>query len=907
MDAIVNDIISSSPSSLALCFPPDQGHSVLSTTSLDAPGSPLSDVPDDLSDCSEAKADQFRIRPLLMTNIDSVQPSCSNAMEGFGKDGSLFDSSFKRRVTRSQTKKQDLAEKITTPPTPWPKRSIPSPISPIGEEFSASPRLRKKRKSNADSLITKKAKRASLVVKLSVPSLGRLIFSQLKQTSLDENTSDQAISASDFDHAPVMKFPDIPTGKVPPGGRTELCILEQRAYVPCNPPTATPNHGPGLDVPMTMRASPSGVEHSELVALAKRLVTPPTDFDQRPDPSSRPEVWAETRQELCETLHYFRAWHGGTYCTGGYAWGVLHDKSPHARDFNDGIVVLSRAGGGMVRDKDTEEMVIGRDQAENSQSASLRNSMKYRNPVVLITGADNPLMRCKPPHTYCVLDYFKPTHIWCEKSGGRVIMRYRFEKLNLSKPSWWLVGEQAVPLGSLPPPVVQRCTSCGNVFDQVYLQGWMCLHAPCRSFWKLQNGKEPVEHDLLYDPRFIKQKTHWPNENHNYSLTSNNVQLSGHFVAGENCSKAYWSGMVCPQCGRCILRISWMCWDCGCGFQKKPPHTLIPAEALVDPYFPLTDEYSLSRDFSSPLVTLEVRFLHGYRINVFTIPGINGFVAHLIANKPVVEEQGGPNDMFEELQQTDIGLRRRPLGGGLSKGEAFTRHFAVNYGMPYKFIAATSSEPFEGAAHAITATRSRLNWASQLMVGQEHREFNEVLALGYFEEQRINYHDDGEFGLGPTIATLSLGAPGTMKIRMKARHYNGVSKQGIYNDSLPMPGCDKYAERLAAVDELARLKATDKKEYSARLRTLPKNLGLKSGGNSKDAITMMLGHGDIVIMHGADIQKYYEHSVEHAGKLRFALTCRYIDPDSLSEADKPKYPIAPDAGNYDGTRVGGVA
>jgi hypothetical protein len=305
-----------------------------------------------------------------------------------------------------------------------------------------------------------------------------------------------------------------------------------------------------------------------------------------------------------------------------------------------------------------------------------------------------------------------------------------------------------------------------------------------------------------------------------------------------------------------------------------------------------------------PNVKLMVDFQHNYRINKYTLPGIDGFVTHFIANKPIVEEAGGPNDMFEELQTCDIGLRRRSLGHSQTKGDTFTRHFVVNYGMPYKFVAATSSMSFDGAANAITSTRSRLNWASKFIAADTHQDFNEVLALGYFEQQKISYHDDGEFGLGPTIATLSLGAPGTMKLRMKAKHYNGVSKAGNYEDDDPKPGCEKYAERLAAAPGLATLKAAAPKEYRQRLKSIAKELGLKPNGQAKDAINMTLGHGDIVIMHGSEIQKYYEHAVEHGGKLRFALTCRYIDPDSLKEADKPEYEVAPDTGVYDGSKVG---
>jgi hypothetical protein len=96
------------------------------------------------------------------------------------------------------------------------------------------------------------------------------------------------------------------------------------------------------------------------------------------------------------------------------------------------------------------------------------------------------------------------------------------------------------------------------------------------------------------------------------------------------------------------------------------------------------------------------------------------------------------------------------------------------------------------------------------------------------------------------------------------------------------------------------LKATDRDAYRAKKRALPDDLGLESKGTAEPLI-ITLGHGDIVIMHGTDIQKYFEHEVEHKGKLRYALTCRYIDPDSLAPQDRPTYVVRPDDGTYDGS------
>ncbi|KAH4176862.1 hypothetical protein HBH43_044800 [Parastagonospora nodorum] len=690
-------------------------------------------------------------------------------------------------------------------------------------------------------------------------------------------------------------------------------------------------------------------QHSELYKISERLFANRKPGLKKPAPSGNPEVWAAGRQELCETLHYYRSYQSGCYANGGFARGFMFDKIAHARDYIDNDVVISRAGGGLVKDTDSGQMKSGKDQADQGPVVTaLKNCITHCNPVVLITGADNPHMPSQPPHQYCVLDYFKPTHIWVEKSNNNKIVRYRFEKLNTEKKSWWSPENEdsQVELGSLDPPIQETCDSCCELSMQVYLNGWMCLQPNCSAFWHIiqESGsgsykisREPDEAELIYDPRFLKQKTPWLNDNMEYSLKFDRPEISDYALPGESTSQSFSSGIVCPDCGRCNSRIAWTGWECStpnCNYKLKHPHSLISAKSLHEAFWPLSASYTHSRDFSSPLLDVSISLAHGYRINRYQIPGLDGFITHMVANKIVVEEDGGPSTMFEELQKTDIGLRRRIMPNGQLKGDTYCRHFNVNYGMPYKFIAATDSRPFEGAARPINATRSRLIWATKLLAAQETArqriapnstnyhalfaqqtekimqepthplEFNEVLALGYFESQKINYHDDGEFGLGPTIATLSLGAPGTMRIRMKARHYHGVSSAaGLYDEAPPIPGCSQYEARLALQPELDALKLSDPKAYRVRLKEMPKQLALKHSGNAKDVLKMELGHGDIVVMHGADVQKYYEHSVEHAGKLRFALTCRYIDPESLKEADKPGYEVGPDLLGYNGAKL----
>ncbi|KAK7515443.1 hypothetical protein IWZ03DRAFT_441940 [Phyllosticta citriasiana] len=635
---------------------------------------------------------------------------------------------------------------------------------------------------------------------------------------------------------------------------------------------------------------------------------PPKDpGSSKPPPMCEPEVWADGRQALCETLPYYHAYQSGGYVTGGFAYGFMVDKESSPRDYMDSEVLISRAGGGLSRDANSGSMVRGSDQSlKSSQVQGVRSSMDSFNPVAIISGDRNPQAPCAMPHPYNVLDWFKPAYVWAEKSSGHVVIKYRFEKLDKNKQSWWMPQGLSEPakLGSLPAPEVKTCDVCLESSTRIYLQGWMCLQPQCIKFWEI-GGSEPDEASLLYDPRFLKQYTSWPHSSAPQPLRPEPMQLGSLPILGDDVSWAAGKGIACPDCGRCNSREAWKGWKCGnpaCSFEYSLPHLSIPPSAIRNPYDPASRGYTSSKDqVLSSGISLKVEFTNNYRIHKYIIPGIPGFVAHFIANGTVNEERDGPDDMWTELQSTEIGLCRRPLQCSTLRGPMLTQHFSVNYGMPYKFIASTESRSFEDACKAIKDSRSRLNWAARQCVPGHGNEFNELLALGYFERQGIDYHDDGEKGLGPTIATLSLGSTSNMRIRMKSKHHNGATKSGAYVDLPPLIGCLKYEERKAAHDILEQLRAEGELDAAKyRVKQLPKELGLKSKGNAKDVLNMFLRHGDIVIMHGAAIQQYFEHTVEHSGKLRFALTCRYIDPESLPPADKPNYTVEADQGVYDG-------
>jgi hypothetical protein len=223
------------------------------------------------------------------------------------------------------------------------------------------------------------------------------------------------------------------------------------------------------------------------------------DANPKPPPSGEPKVWADSRQELCETLPYYQAHKAGGYISGGFAHGFMFDKNAHCRDYMDSDVLICRAGGNMKEDEETGELVLSSNQSEEKgQPVSVRNSMTQNKFVPLLTGQDNPKMPSQPPYQYSMLGPFKPTYIWSEELNGYIMVRYRFER-KPGEPSWWMPKDAtySTARGELPDPVMQICSSCNRDFPQVYLNGWMCLNSKCDQFWSLPSGHKPTDRDNL--------------------------------------------------------------------------------------------------------------------------------------------------------------------------------------------------------------------------------------------------------------------------------------------------------------------------------------------------------------------------------------------------------------------------
>ncbi|KAF2430802.1 hypothetical protein EJ08DRAFT_697013 [Tothia fuscella] len=636
-----------------------------------------------------------------------------------------------------------------------------------------------------------------------------------------------------------------------------------------------------------------------------------------------PPVAAMGRRDLCETLPYYRSYQSAASTSNGIVTAFMFDGQGHCRDYMDSTVIIARTGGGLEKDVKSGEMKTKGDQSENALIKCIQNGVKYCNPVVVIVGEGNKTAHCKIPYAYNVVPWYKSTDLWSERDGAHRIFKFRLEILNEGEPSWMrpVGAAYQFKLGEIGEPYVEECPGCNESSPQMYLNGWMCLRFECKLFWRFTDGSTPVANDLKYDPRFLKKKTSWKISKGPWPLKPKSWALLEQDHLGKDVSWEAARGICCKDCGMCGSRVHWDFWVCPntkCNLKLSLPHKVIQPHQIRDWLRPLSSAYMLSEDYCHEAVDCTVDFAYNYRRVKFEIPGVEGWIKHWVANETVVKEPGGPGDMFVSMQEENCYLKRHSMPHGMLKGESSCNHFTANFGMPYKFIASAATRSFEDAPTAVRSARSRMNWARRVSVGEESEEFNEVLALVIFSPTDTipQYHDDGESSLGRTIATLSLGAPAEMTLRMKPGHFRGTNTRTtsgqsanlVFNDKEPpIPLCHNYEARKTAYDQLQALKlAGDLVGYEKRKRELPNELGISNKGNQKPVITMRLKYGDMVSMHGAKIQTYYEHAVtpEKESFLRFALTCRQILSGHLPQSEMPGYEIGRDPGWYDGGLLG---
>jgi hypothetical protein len=238
----------------------------------------------------------------------------------------------------------------------------------------------------------------------------------------------------------------------------------------------------------------------------------------------------------------------------------MFDSVGVGREYMDQDVIIARMGGHMESDPKTG-LVTQKDdhKMEAKQPQSVLNNIIHNNPIVIVCGDKYVGSITKMPERYCVLGWFKPTHVWAEKTMFKkktmTTIRYRFERLSRAEPSWHFAAPESIvapPLGTDLELPIRTCSACTRSCPQVYLIDWMCTNPDCTTFWERSNGQNAPTGDLDCHPAFLLHRTTWERENTPFDLGPGVPKMGEHI--GDNLSAVMTRGIVCPDCGRCNSR-----------------------------------------------------------------------------------------------------------------------------------------------------------------------------------------------------------------------------------------------------------------------------------------------------------------------------------------------------------------
>ncbi|KAG4432501.1 hypothetical protein IFR05_012017 [Cadophora sp. M221] len=588
-------------------------------------------------------------------------------------------------------------------------------------------------------------------------------------------------------------------------------------------------------------------EVQQSIRLRKNLTA------NKPEPFGQPPMFARTRGGLCDTVHQFKSNQGSGYrnkSRGGLSmyFGFLCDGGVYERDYFSDQVIICTIGGG--REKDANgKMVLAKDHKEDHQFAmAAMNAMKNNQAVIACVGQSNTKFPVKLSHYYIVLGWFHITDVWFDKYEKSCWV-FRAEAINLiTRPHWSVKAAPFVASSpSAPRAPIMKCATCKKTTKEIYTVGWFCMTPKCKSYFQQSGQVVPLE-NLQYSEVFLQERTQFQGQvpSEIAPVFPKNL-ISG--PATKDLNAEIKQGFVCPVCNCCSRRIRWNSFNCenpGCGVEYNiPRRVLTVSESCKKP------NQAMIKGFFNGGVTRITVPIGGYEVDIYGIPDAEGnlndcYTFHFKSNKIVNSKPFGPDDIFSTLQREDLNLKRCPVRTAGHVVEMVTNHFTKNYGATYKFFVPQESDGFDVAPDVMLRILMRNTWAAKTAMeylGADYIAPNELLSLGYQKSNQINYHNDGEDTLGPTVTSLSLGGGAVMKWRRKK--------------VLAGKGKNKQEPRKA----------------------------------SKDILQIYLQHGDFMVMTGGEFQKYIEHCVIPDGELRFASTARTILCERIADPAEREHAI----------------
>lgn len=711
---------------------------------------------------------------------------------------------------------------------------------------------------------------------------------------------------------------------------------------------------------------------------------------KRQGPANPPPVWAETRQELAESLPYYRAFQSGCYTVGPHAPSanslkrpasglqVTKDHTPYAyllggfgseRDqwASQGRVVISHGGGhgktseepkGEDEDVDNEATEVRQASTSkhtlfSSQSrsdpriASLLSSYAHGTPIILIMGENYALADFSLNAGFAVLGWYLITHCWAEKTDqGFVRWKLRFQWLESQGEPWWIAQDgqdrtkplwnprQRIEISNPSKPQVcnsegerkhrnlsatqrlelrateaarlikpsklsstpcqplvsadgQVCCYCRESSPIIYDQGWSCLVPECsKGFWALKDS------ELFYTTAFL-QPLPLSSASPTIPFPVQPEEQSSHRAAMIAQSL---KGLYCPRCRRLSCRefvafhrcshCHWIPTEEDASVLEpptSPERVMLLRDALVNARFGVKVTRQVQETFEVLTYALPEPFL-GSRIHL--IQPIKGSATMTTAVDAIFRAMQKRLDLNEQstkapedndglwkdvvkLRRHELTMHRSTANG--SKARLLTQMFTCNIGEDYKHSTATRTIPMTESPRCVLDAQTLIEKMTSLVTELE-QPFNELYPCAYGENMVMNWHDDGEPGLGKIVSSLSLGTEATMSFRLKKKFACDTKVKGESTARSTTESASPQSKKNLTI--LQGYKEAQKKAVQT----------LAIPAHDRKILSLPVRHGSVVVQEGAALQECIEHCVVPAwdnerssGGLRFAVTARRIN------------------------------
>ncbi|KAH9056549.1 hypothetical protein EDB87DRAFT_1566394 [Lactarius vividus] len=545
----------------------------------------------------------------------------------------------------------------------------------------------------------------------------------------------------------------------------------------------------------------------------------------------QPPIWAQSRQEVCESLDSFRSFQGGVYHIHDIVKGYLLGGHSSSRDlfYHSGKLIISHGGGKAeaLHSKNRCLEVRGAgDQLEDDRSVrALLNNYKSGRPLVLLAD-DNyrlfPFDLTANGYTYVVLGLYWITHAWAELqqvNGNRRVVRYKFafQWCEGQGDPWWPQDTEPPFLSkrSLQPEITaHHCLSCRMSSPLVYQDTPMCLQPSCPQF-SVPDPAALVAGDstpssLSYSAELLRLRP------------ANHVPVSAASFFPPSPSRIvstprpFAKGLHCQDCGRLSTRFKWEDFECShCHRIYKAPnfhftHKDFWLQEQTLKFF----QHRIAED--SGIVIREMEFQARKRgsalpyVQTFVLPYDRGRV-HLIPGHPSINKRA--DDLFGQYQKQaaegTIQFRRWPLRS-VSRGQLLSNYFSQNsitnsdLGMLNSWRALSGMSPMVSSVSHDKTFRQYIGGAERttpLKDGAEavlgaldlikHRivttlgmreDFNEVLSAAYMEKQKMTGDVLVMDGAGVQEYYEHAVVPKNFRIVATARSISPENYNGLKND-----------------------------------------------------------------------------------------------------------------------------